>query len=89
MTEQELFSKLIQKQGKEYQIVVLLEEMGELIQALMKIKRPDMDYIEWVNRTIEELVDVQINLDRVKMCFPTDIYQQAYERKIHKLKSYV
>lgn len=62
-----LFTEVIVINGKQMQTDVAMEEMGELIQALVKYRRNKSR--ENLNHIIEEIADVQIMLDQLKLMY--------------------
>ena len=60
--------------GEASQMNMAIEEMSELIKALCKLKRAETT-AEWnaaVGNVIEEMGDVQIMLDQLKIIFKSD-----------------
>ena len=60
----EIYQKLIDKFGVEHQELILIEEMSELTKAIIKKRRGLEHNIE------EEICDVQIMLDQMKILYP-------------------
>jgi NTP pyrophosphatase (non-canonical NTP hydrolase) len=60
----EIYQKLIDKFGVEHQELILIEEMSELTKAIIK-KRRGLEH-----NIAEELADVQIMLDQLKIIYP-------------------
>ena len=84
--EKEIFNKAITKWGKNAQIIVAIEECGELIQALTKFLRDPVE-LDNVN---EEIADVGIMLDQLKLMFCNTIEVETYrDLKIQRLESNV
>jgi NTP pyrophosphatase (non-canonical NTP hydrolase) len=84
---EELYKKLIDLNGVEDQLGYFYEEVGELLQAINHYKRGRCSLFKVIN----ELVDVQIVLDILKVA-----YNLSYENntditfvKIEKIKKYV
>ena len=89
MKHKELYEKLIDLNGFEEQLGYFYEEVGELLQAINKYKRAK-GRITKAN-IFEELVDVQITLDILKIGYGmtyTDFINLDYI-KIEKLQKYV
>lgn len=89
MKHKELYKELIDLNGFEEQLGYFYEEVGELLQAINKYKRAK-GRITKAN-IFEELVDVQITLDILKIGYGmayTDFINLDYI-KIEKLKKYV
>ena len=62
--ERSVYEKAILKFGIENQKNMLIEEMAELIQAIQKERR-NLDH-----NISEEIADVQIVLDQIKLLYP-------------------
>ena len=60
----EIYQKLIDKFGVEHQELILIEEMSELTKAIIKKRRGLEHNIE------EEICDVLIMLDQMKILYP-------------------
>lgn len=60
--------------GEKSQIRMAIEEMSELIKALCKLERADTmaESDKAVGNVIEEMADVQIMLDQLRIIFKTD-----------------
>ena len=85
MNEVEKFSLLDQaicKWGRELQVDMAIEECSELIQAICKRKRsyPNEDNL------IEEIADVCIMMDQLKLMFGIDKVEEAIVKKLNRLK---
>lgn len=86
----ELCTDLIDKYGEPEQLDVLIEEMAELTKAILRARRSgDMLSPEM----IEEMVDVEISLEQLKLMFEKrsaevfiDMYDTSYTIKTHMLK---
>ena len=63
MTNRLLF--LISRYGTAHQTMIAIEEMGELIQALVKYRRNPCE--ETRKNIIEEIADVQIMIEQLKL----------------------
>lgn len=59
----------IARYGPAYQVERAIEEMAELMQALLRARRPERSDLQNVR---EEIVDVQIVLDQLKLIFGWD-----------------
>lgn len=62
----QILQDAIEHYGPEHQVDRAIEEMAELTKALLKMRRPNQ--ASWVD-VIEEIVDVQIVLDQLKMIY--------------------
>lgn len=60
---EEMINRIADRYGKERQLVMLMEECGELIQACSKqLRRKDKS----INNLIEELADVRIMIEQIE-----------------------
>lgn len=60
---EEMINRIADMYGKEPQLVMLMEECGELIQACSKqLRRKDKS----INNLIEELADVRIMIEQIE-----------------------
>ena len=71
----EIYQKLIQKFGYDHQAGILVEEMAELTQSISKHRR-GLDH-----NTAEEIADVQIVLDQLKLANPEWLTWQQIKLK--------
>ena len=71
---EEVLRIAIQHYGANSQIDVAVEEMAELIQALIKTKRYalDDDFVIFRRHVIEEIADVEIMLMQLRIIFSID-----------------
>jgi NTP pyrophosphatase (non-canonical NTP hydrolase) len=67
--------------GQKAQIIVAIEEMSELIQALTKYLRTDMV----TENLAEEIVDVEIMIEQLRFIFK-GINSMIDETKVYKLE---
>ena len=79
----ELYEKLIEKYG-ELQIVVAIEELAELQQELSKALRGKEDK----KKIVEEMADVYIMLDQLKIMFdiPSPLLRLEKQQKLLRTK---
>jgi phosphoribosyl-ATP pyrophosphohydrolase len=80
----EIEIKAIEKYGAMNQTMVAIEEMAELMQALVKCLRGKKDR----NNLVEEIADVQIMLDQVMMIHGIELNEviRVMEEKTQRLK---
>ena len=71
----EIYQKLIDKFGVEHQELILIEEMSELTKAIIKKRRGLEHNIE------EEICDVLIVLDQLKLAYPEWLTWQQIKLK--------
>ena len=71
MDRQQIYKQILSQFGNTMQIIVAIEEMSELQKALAKYLRGLQyhDYAEVLADVREEIADVQIMLDQMKMIF--------------------
>lgn len=82
MTNNEIFTKVIRKNGVDYQLNVAIEEMSELTKEICKFKRNrgDLDHIA------EEVADVEIMCAQLRQIFCiAGMVDHWKERKILRL----
>lgn len=78
--------QILSHYGIEKQRRQLVEECGELIQAIMKLERTDKERVHY----IEELADVEIMMEQMKISLQTydplgwDIFTDMIEQKINR-----
>ena len=85
MNEQEIFKKAIETYGEREQSAVAMEECAELIRAINKYHRKDSN--ENRKNLIEEIADVQIMIEQVKIMYniSEDEIEDAYLGKVFRL----
>ena len=88
MTSEELkvFSDAIQTFGMQKQTLMVFEEMAELQNELCKYLRYG-ESVEVVCRVADELADVEIMLDQMKLLFGTGRVQREREKKVQRLRA--
>lgn len=84
MKETQIYKKLIEKY-KDKQLIVAIEELSELAKALCKYLRGNNDQPMNIDSIIEEIADVEIMLEQVKMYFGITNLNILLEKK-KKLK---
>lgn len=80
VSNKSVYIEAITTYGEIPQIDVAIEEMAELIQALSKYKRGKQHNVE------EEIADVSIMLDQLKLIFNNKKVKKIKRRKIARLK---
>jgi len=96
MTEQQILQEAINRYGQMAQIEMLVEEASEVIQAVQKRKRAllnreaGLEYGEKLGKAnselIDELADLEIMLDQMKLIFNPEAILRRREFKINRLK---
>lgn len=81
VNKETIYKSAIMTYGEIAQIDVAIEEMSELIQALSKYKRGKEHNVE------EEIADVCIMMDQLKLIFDNRKVQKIKRRKIARLGS--
>ena len=78
-----ILEEAIKHYGAKMQVVVAMEEMAELTKELSKAYRGDADY----KHIAEEIADVEIMLEQLKIIFGCDGIVCAWKRiKMQRLK---
>lgn len=88
MTNEEIYFKAIVEWGAKFQMDMAVEECSELIKALMKYRRPDLqeDREELVDNVIEEIADVEIICEVLGLLFDREKIDKVKRFKIDRLK---
>lgn len=85
---QAILERAVRTYGEVAQTDMVVEEMAELTKAICKVKRatPGTDtWAEAVENMIEEVADVQIMLDQLRIMLGTGT-EKAEEKKLARLK---
>lgn len=77
INKQQLYETALFKWGETAQLIMLIEECGELIQAVAKSFRENNK-----EDVIEELVDVEIMLEQIRLIYGS---KEINKKKIEKL----
>lgn len=77
MDRYEIYRKALEKNGKEMQTSVAIEEMAELTKELIKNKRGEYNVLQ----IAEEVADVWIMLEQLIMIYGIDKYVEAQKEK--------
>lgn len=87
MNRKQILEKAISTYGREAQTNMMLEEMGELITAINKYRRAYIGAEKSVAlaNIVEEMADVQIMLDQMRLMFGDTTEQEEY--KVQRLAS--
>lgn len=82
-----LIRRALDKWGAKKQLVMMIEECGEMIQATTKIMRKDQKEFEPSENFIEELVDLSLMIDQFKLFIPAKKLDAMTQKKLAKLNS--
>lgn len=78
-----LYKKAIEKWGVSLQLVMLMEESAELIQATSKVLRKgDKENSVW-RKLAEEIADVEIMIEQIKICAKLKEFAKLVEIEKH------
>lgn len=86
---EEMINRIADMYGKEPQLVMLMEECGELIQACSKqLRRKDKS----INNLIEELADVRIMIEQIEHLYGIkslveDEMEYKLNRQLERMKA--
>lgn len=85
-----IYQEVKEKYGVESQIDQTLEELGELIQALIKLRRtknksPEKHMEAWENLH-EEIADVENMLNQLKHMFDGELVEKYRNKKLKRIK---
>ena len=83
-----LFEKAINQWGRQSQIDMMIEECAELVKALCKLKRKHdpSDTGALVNDICEEIADVQLMVNQMKIVFGSKEVKDWYAVKVERLQ---
>lgn len=84
MNEQEIYVEAVQKWGNRPQSDLMIEECGELIQAIIKYRRG----IGTKDQVVSEMADVQIMLNQMKIIVNDNaLFEKWMKVKLSRLES--
>lgn len=100
MNETDILRRAIAEFGTEAQVDMMIEEMSELTQALLKLRRVAKgqthcddtpgDCELFTERILEEIADVQIMLDQMKLIYDHDGNVEWWrKRKLGRLDGWI
>lgn len=76
--------------GERYQLIHAMEECGELIQAIGKYLRPDVENTRDIeDHIVEEVADVRIMCDQIEYIFEEYKFDAMKRKKMKKLQKQV
>ncbi len=82
---EEIYMKAIEKWGLDLQVNMAIEEMAELTHALMKHRR-DPDNIDKIIAVIDEIADVIIMINQIKIIFGKEEIDSHIDTKLKRVK---
>lgn len=85
--QEDLIEKIVEHYEYEYQREILVEECGELIQAIQKLKRTEpfqKPYNERFTEFVEELADVIIICEEIKHYIGQGVVDMAIDMKLKR-----
>jgi len=88
--EQEIYKKALELWGEQFQIMMAIEEMAELMQKLSQYYRQNR--IVSQDDVLKEIADVEILLNQLKLIFDDEDYQSfrfIKQEKLNKLINYL
>lgn len=85
-TPHETAAQIIKHYGAQKQLVQLMEECSELIQAASKCVRANIDYSD---NFVEEMADVKIMLMQFESILPEYYTQLLHDMTVYKLRRQV
>lgn len=89
MEDKVLMASVIERYGEAAQLVKCCEELAELQQAICKRFDMGAEFSFDVESVVEEIADVEIMLEQVRMILAVDPAQEARwrDRKLRRLKA--
>lgn len=92
MNRQQILHAAVETFGRDSQMMMMVEEMSELTKAICKQRRSRTikEKMDAINGIKEEIVDVQITLDQMKIMFGCDeeIEREKLERLEKRIKEH-
>lgn len=79
MNRQEILHKAIGCYGEAAQVDICVEEMSELTKALLKWRRSGTNADELLHNIREEIADVQIMLDQMRMIYGSTADEETFK----------
>lgn len=90
--ERNLHKEALDTWGENHQIDLLIEEMSELTQSLLKLRRYGDDKAKvdgLYDHVCEEIGDVEVVLQQMKLIFPIEEIERHKTFKLNRLKGYL
>lgn len=86
MNRPEILRKALDVYGINSQVDMMIEEMSELAKALLKQRRAGKVTMKLTGNILEEIADVQIVLDQLKIHYGQDDAEAYEEWKLYRLE---
>jgi len=75
----------IDKWGKDKQLDMAIEELSELMKAIVKYRRHNWNSV-WRIKVLEEVADVELMCEQIVMLLGKDVeYQRIFKNKVENL----
>lgn len=87
MERNEILNRAIDTYGVHTQLDMCLEEMAELAKALLKMRRGGGDLAVKLASIQEEIADVQIMIDQMRIIFGEESVERAERAKLTRLEN--
>lgn len=87
MERKEILERAIHTYGIHAQVDMCLEEMSELSKALLKMRRSGGDIADKLDNIREEIADVQIMIDQMKMIYGEELIEKIERLKLARLEN--
>lgn len=86
--DKDLLLKIIEHYGIDNQMMQCIEEMAELTQAINKYKRSEFSdsCIDAYNLIIEEIADVQIMIEQMRLMFDGEAVDKVIVEKLERMR---
>ncbi len=78
-----IFLRAIQTWGRDAQVMMAFEEMGELMTAIAQFERYRVDE----HAVAEEIADVMIMMEQMAVLYGSELVGQAKARKLERLEA--
>jgi len=86
IVDEKLLKKCVEAWGEEAQVNMAIEEMAELIKALMKLRRArGKDFIDRVYDVREEIADVLMTVQQMRLIYGASNVDAQIGRKTERL----
>lgn len=85
MSDKELLKEVLDHFGFHYQLRQTQEECGELIVAINHVFRHRAN----VNSLLEEIADVEIMINQLKLFFDPEVYDVIKRQKLTRIRDFV